>query len=309
MTSWTDSSAVSAWSESTPLYAPTYLTESAGGAYYHVSEMFGPRVVGGDYDTARELADRLEVFKGNSFAKAAIEICWWTLETAITGTPLHRLLGGETREVQAGADFGILDSIDDLMADIQGAVDAGFPRVKLKVGRGWDLEVVRAATETFPGMTFHIDCNSGYTLDDLPMFKAIDKLGLVFIEQPLHYADVLDHAELARQIETPVCLDETIVSVRAAEQALRVEACRYINIKPGRVGGLSNAIAIHDIARDAGVPSWPPWGISSIPGICFQARVSTSRTWRNRRPSLPTGRPSCPTQDRCRRPIRHGWRS
>ncbi len=261
-----------AWSESTPLYAPTYLTESAGGAYYHVSEMFGPRVVGGDYNTACELAERLEVFKGNSFAKAAIEICWWTLQTAITGTPLHRLLGGETREVQAGADFGILDSIDDLMADIQGAVDAGFPRVKLKVARGWDLEVVRAATETFPDMTFHIDCNSGYTLDDLPMFKAIDKFGLVFIEQPLNYADVLDHAELARQIETPVCLDETIVSVRAAEQALRLGACKYINIKPGRVGGLSNAIAIHDIARDAGVPVWVGGMLESAVGgaICIE---------------------------------------
>ena len=270
-----------AWSESTPLYAPTYLTESAGGAYYHVSELFGPHVVGWEYETAREVSDRLAVFKGNSFAKAAIEISWWTLQSVMTGTPLHRLLGGETREVAAGADFGILDSIDDLMSDIQGAVDAGFPRVKLKVARGWDADIVRAAVQTFPGMTFHIDCNSGYTLDDLPMFKEIDKFGLAFIEQPLNYADVLDHAELARQIETPVCLDESVVSVKVAEQAIRVGACKYINIKPGRVGGLSNAIAIHDMARDAGVPVWVGGMLESAVGgaICIELATLANFTY------------------------------
>ncbi|MBM3956823.1 MAG: o-succinylbenzoate synthase, partial [Gemmatimonadetes bacterium] len=224
-----------AWSESTPLFAPTYLTESAGGAFYHVSEIFGPHVVGREYETAAALNERLSVFKGNPFARAAIEICWWTLQARITGTPLHRLLGGRTREVSAGADFGIQDSIDMLLGNIQTAVDAGFPRVKLKVARGWDLEVLRAVRGAFPDTTFHIDCNSGYTLDDVQLFKEIDRVGLAFIEQPLGYADVLDHAELARQIETPICLDESIVGVRVAEQALRIGACRYVNIKPGRV--------------------------------------------------------------------------
>ena len=124
---------------------------------------------------------------------------------------MHRLLGGETREVAAGADFGIQDSFDMLLGNIQKAVDTGFPRIKLKVAPGWDLDMLKAVTSTFPKMTFHIDCNSGYTLDDLPFFKAIDDMGLAFIEQPLHYADVLDHAELAKHIQTPICLDETIV--------------------------------------------------------------------------------------------------
>ena len=134
--------------------------------------------------------------------------------------------------MQAGADFGIQESFDMLLGNIQQAVDAGFPRIKLKAAPGWDLEMLQAVTGAFPDTLFHIDCNSGYTLDDLPLFKAIDELGLAFIEQPLHYADVLDHAELARQIETPICLDETIVSVQAARQALQVGACEYINIKP-----------------------------------------------------------------------------
>ena len=132
-----------------------------------------------------------------------------------------------------------------LLGNIQKAVDTGFPRIKLKTAPGWDLDMLKAVTSTFPKMTFHIDCNSGYTLDDLPFFKAIDDMGLAFIEQPLYYADVLDHAELARQIQTPVCLDETIVSVKAAEQAVQVGAAQYINIKPGRIGGLGNAAELH----------------------------------------------------------------
>ena len=149
-----------AWSESTCFFAPTYLNESAGSAFYHVSEVMGPWVVGREYDTAADLNERLAIFKGNSFAKAAIEIGWWTLQSRITGTPLHRLLGGETRDVPAGADFGIQDSYDMLLGNIQKAVDAGFPRVKLKVAPGWDLEMLRLVTGTFPRTTFHIDCNS-----------------------------------------------------------------------------------------------------------------------------------------------------
>ena len=263
------------WSEATPFFAPTYLPESAGSVYYLVTEVFGPHVVGREYETAADLNRRLDVFKGNSFAKAALEICWWTLEVARTGTPLHRLLGGETREVVAGADFGIQDSLDMLLGNIQRAVDAGFPRIKLKVAPGWDLDVLRTVCATFPKMTFHIDCNAGYTLDDLPFFKAIDGLGLAFIEQPLHYADVLDHAELARQIETPVCLDETITSVKAAEQAIQVGACRYINIKPGRTGGLSNSLAVHDLAQEAGIPVWVGGMLESAVGAAFCIELAT----------------------------------
>jgi O-succinylbenzoate synthase len=263
------------WAESTPFFAPTYLSESAGGAYYHVTEVFGPQVVGREFDTAADLNDALTIFKGNSFAKAAIEIAWWTLQSDITGTPLHKLLGGETREIIAGADFGIQDTIDELLEAIQGAVDANFPRVKLKAAPGWDLDMLKAVRSTFPGMTFHIDCNSGYTLDDLPLFKEIDKIGLAFIEQPLHWNDVLDHAELARNIETPVCLDETIHSVKAAEQAIAVGACKYINIKPGRVGGLHNVKLIHDMAAEAGIPVWVGGMLESALGGAICVEVAT----------------------------------
>jgi O-succinylbenzoate synthase len=158
--------------------------------------------------------------------------------------------------VDAGADFGIQDSIDMLLQKVQVAIDRGYKRVKLKYGPGWDLDVLRAVRSTFPSHTFHIDCNAGYTLDDLPMFKAIDKLGLAMIEQPLHHADLLDHAELQGHLNTPICLDESVKSVRDFEIALKHSSCRVLNIKPPRVGGMSVAVKLHDMARDAGIPCW-----------------------------------------------------
>jgi O-succinylbenzoate synthase len=264
-----------AWSESSPLHAPTYLTESAGGVFYLLSKIMGPQIVGREFEDADDLNGMLSVFKGNTFAKAALEIASWALLVRSSGIPLHTLLGGETREVVAGADFGIQDSIDMLLGNIQIAVDAGFPRVKLKAAPGWDLDMLKAVRGAFPDTVFHIDCNGGYTLDDLPMFKEIDKLELAFIEQPLAFDDLLDHAELAKQIETPVCLDESAISIRAVEQALRIGAASYINIKPGRVGGLANSIAIHDICRDAGVPVWVGGMLESALGAAICVELAT----------------------------------
>ena len=246
----------SAWAESAPLHAPTYSPEFAAGVYLLVKEFLAPMVVGEDVVSARELMDMLAPFKGNPFAKAAIEIAWWTLRSEIEGIPLYRLLGGKRQEVEVGTAFGIADSVTTLLKSIQGAIDAGFRRVKLKVRRGWDLEMLRQVRRCFPGFTFHIDCNSGYTLADLPLFKEIDKLDLAMIEQPLFHADVYEHAQLQAQIHTPVCLDESCNSVTAARQAIEMKACRYMNIKPGRVGGLQNALDIHDMCAQAGVPCW-----------------------------------------------------
>jgi O-succinylbenzoate synthase len=265
----------SAWSESTPLQMPSYSPESAAGVFLNVSEFFAPRIAGHDFDTAEEITDALAVFKGNPFAKAALEIVWWTLESKMQNRPLHQLLGGTTREVQAGADFGIQDSFDMLLGSIQTAVDAGFPRVKLKVARDWDLEMLKAVRSAFPTEKFHIDCNSGYTLDDLDMFKEIDKLNLEFIEQPLANDDVIDHAELARSIETPICLDESVTGPRVVEQALKIKACEYVNIKPGRVGGLTNAIRIHDICNGAGVPVWVGGMLESAVGSAICVELAT----------------------------------
>ena len=245
-----------AWAETTPLRAPFYSPEFTLGVHSLICEFMAPLLVGREFETPVALLDALRPFKGNPFAKAGLESAWWMLQAKIEGRPLHELLGGEPRDVEAGADFGIQDSIDMLLANVQGAFDQGFKRVKLKFGPGWGLEMLKAVRSTFPTQVFHIDCNSAYTLDDLPLFREIDKLGLAMIEQPLYYNDLLAHAELQKQLETPICLDESIKSVRDFEWAIRLGSCRVLNIKPPRVGGLSTSVTLHNMARDAGIPCW-----------------------------------------------------
>lgn len=244
------------WGETTPLRAPTYSPETAMSVYHVITQFLAPLLVGRNIETADELLECFECFKGNPFAKAGPETAWWALKAELEGRPLHELLGGSFRGVDAGADFGVQDSYDMLLKKIQGACDKGFKRVKLKVRPGWDLEMLQIVRSTFPNQTFHIDCNSGYTLDDIDLFKKIDKLGLAMIEQPLFHTDLLEHAELQKQIETPVCLDESVTSVRSFEWALRLKSCRVLNVKTGRVGGLSVALKLHQMAQDAGIPCW-----------------------------------------------------
>jgi O-succinylbenzoate synthase len=264
-----------AWGESCPLYAPTYSPEATGAAFYLLREFFAPMIVGENIESAQELNERLSCFKGNPFAKAALEVTWWMLEAAIRGEPLHQLLGGQTRNVQAGNDFGVQDSLEMLLAKIEDGIARGFPRTKLKVRPGWDLEMLGVVRSHFPRHTFHIDCNCGYTLDDLPFFREVDKLGLAMIEQPLAYDDLHDHAELQRQIQTPICLDESVKSRRHFELALRLGSCRYLNIKPGRVGGLQVAKELHDLARDAGIPCWVGGMLESCIGAAICIELAT----------------------------------
>lgn len=249
------------WGESSPLAAPCYSPEWGGGIFTVLKEWLAPAIVGQSIDSAEDLQRRLAHFKGNPFAKAALDCAWWSLRSQQTGKPLHHLLAESAgcaarTEVPVGADFGVMDHVDELLAAIAPAVEQGFPRVKLKFRPGWDLPMLRAVRKAFPEQVFHIDCNSGYQLSDLPLFHEIDELNLAMIEQPLAHDDLLDHAALQEKIRTPVCLDESIVGVRQTEQAIRLKSCRYVNIKPGRVGGLTNAIRIHNLCRAAGIPCW-----------------------------------------------------
>ena len=255
------SGSLAGWGESSPLAAPCYSAEWGGGIFAVLKEWLAPAIVGQSVDSADDLQRRLSHYKGNPFAKAALDTAWWSLHSQRTGKPLHELLG-ETAgcqprsEVPVGADFGVMDQVDELLAAIAPAVEQGFPRVKLKFRPGWDLPMLRAVRKAFPRQTFHIDCNSGYQLSDLPLFSEVDELNLAMIEQPLAHDDLLDHASLQAQIRTPVCLDESIVGTRQTEQAIRLKSCRYVNIKPGRVGGLTVAVKIHNLCQAAGIPCW-----------------------------------------------------
>ncbi len=263
------------WGEGTPFYAPTYSPECAASAFFLLTEFFGPALVGRECGSAEELLGRLSIFKGNSFAKGALESAWWMLEAKMRRQPLHHLLGGQTRDVVCGAGFGVQDSYDILVEKIQSAVDAGFPRVKLKVRPGWDLEMLQAVRSTYPQLRLQIDCNAAYTLEDVPLFRAIDELDLVMIEQPLHHDDLVDHAELQKQIRTPICLDESVKCVRHFETALRLGSCQVLNIKYARVGGLSAAVRLHDLAQEAGIPCWVGGMLESAIGAGIGIELAT----------------------------------
>jgi O-succinylbenzoate synthase len=253
-----ESGGVHAWGESCPPYIPAYSAEHTLATFHTVREHLAPRLIGQDLRSAEELLQHVEFVKGNQFARAALEIAWWVLEATRRGVPLHVALGGQGDHVAVGADFGIQDSLDTLMAKIQGAVAAGFPRIKLKIRRGWDLEVVAAARSTFPDFTFHVDANAAYTLGDLALFRALDRYRLAMIEQPL--ADdgmsLVDHATLQACLETPVCLDESALSLAHVQAAIRLGSCKAVNVKMARVGGLAASRDIQALCAEHGIPCW-----------------------------------------------------
>ena len=275
------SGSVEAWGESCPLTAPCYSPEWGGGIFTVARDWLAPTLIGQDVASGDDLQKRLAIYKGNPFAKAILDTTWWSLQSRLTNTPLSKLLGATRTEVAVGADFGVMDSVDDLLAAVDKAVEARFPRIKLKFRPGWDLNVLRAVRKAHPTFTFHIDCNSGYRLSDLSLFQQVDEFELAMIEQPLQHDDVLDHAQLQRQIRTPVCLDESITTLRHVEQAIAQGSCRYVNIKPGRVGGLTNAVKIHDTCQKAGIPCWVGGMLESSVGaaICVSLAMLDNFTY------------------------------
>ncbi|MCA9042410.1 MAG: o-succinylbenzoate synthase, partial [Planctomycetaceae bacterium] len=188
-------------------------------------------------------------------------------ESKLQNQPLHRLLGATRDEVPVGADFGVTDSLSELISDIGDALDRKFPRVKLKFRPGWGLEMVQAVRKEFPDACVHIDCNSGYRLKDRELFQKLDEYDLAMYEQPLQHDDILDHSRLQAEIKTPICLDETVKTFGIAQQAAEIKSCGYVNIKPARVGGLTVAKAIHDEMQRVGIPCWVGGMLESATGV------------------------------------------
>lgn len=263
------------WSETTPFQAPCYSPEWAQGVFSLMKEFMAPRIVGRNIETSDDLLSLLSCFKGNQFAKGGLEIAWWVLNAKVLGKPLHRILGGQSHPVSVGADFGVQDSISILLTKIQNAIEEGYPRVKLKFRLGWDINMLKEVRDSFPDFTFHIDCNASFRLKQLEFLKKVDRFDLAMIEQPLQYGDLIDHAKLQKQIATPICLDESITDPSSAEHAIEQGSCQSINIKSGRVGGLSNAKKIHDICERAGISCWIGGMLESALGSGISAELAT----------------------------------
>jgi len=254
-----------------------------------VRDWLGPQLLGQEISSGDALQDRLASFKSNPFAKASLDLAWWDLEAKIEEIPLWRMLGGQGDTVAVGADFGVMETIPQLVETIQEAVDAGFLRVKLKFRPGWDLEMVRSVRQAFPDLVFHVDCNSAYHLGEADIFLALDELNLAMIEQPLRYDDLLDHAKLQQSIKTPICLDESITSLEQASQAIDIGACHWINLKPGRVGGITVALQILREAERGKISCWVGGmlesaigsyhciALATLPNIKYPADIFPSR--------------------------------
>jgi O-succinylbenzoate synthase len=189
-------------------------------------------------------------------ARASLENAVWDLLGQAQGRSLVEMLGGARPAVPVGVSVGIEPTLDELLAQVEGYVAAGYARVKLKIKPGWDVQVVRAVRERWPDLALQVDANSAYTLADAARLAELDAFDLLLIEQPLHHDDIVDHAVLQRQLRTPICLDESIHSPEHARWALDIGACRIINIKVGRVGGFTAAQQIHDLCAERGVPVW-----------------------------------------------------
>jgi o-succinylbenzoate synthase len=266
-----------AWGESCPPYIPAYSAEHTVATFHTVREHLAGRLAGQDIQSAPDLLHRIDFVKGNQFARAALEITWWVLEAKRQGVPLHVALGGKADAVAVGADFGIQDSLDTLMGKIQGAIDEGFPRIKLKFRPGWDLPMVEAVRSAFPRFTFHVDCNAAYSPADTDLFRKLDRYQLAMIEQPL--ADdgmsLINHADLQRAIATPICLDESAHSLAHVQAAIRLGSCKVVNVKVARVGGLSASRDIQSLCAEHDIPCWIGGMLESAVGGAICAELAT----------------------------------
>ncbi len=239
---------------------PGYAYETSGTARHVLADFLAPAILGQDVAGPADFQRRAERVRGHPMAKAGLELALWDLQGQREGRSLRDLLGGrrtDLRErVAVGVSVGIQAAPDALVRTVDGYLAQGYRRIKIKIKPGRDVADAQAVRRAHPALRLQVDANSAYTLDTAPALRPLDDLDLLLIEQPLSEDDLWDHRLLQAQFRTPICLDESILSARHARQALEMAACRVINIKPGRVGGLSEAVAIHDLCLARSVPVW-----------------------------------------------------
>jgi o-succinylbenzoate synthase len=245
------------WAECVALSEPTYSPEYVDMAQHVIRHHLAPKLFAAGDITAAQVATALGSVKGHQMSKAAVETAVLDAELRAAGTPLSAYLGSVRTEVDSGVSVGIMNSVPELLDTVAGYIDAGYLRIKLKIEPGWDIEPVGAVRERFgDDLLLQVDANTAYTLADARHLARLDPFELLLIEQPLPEDDVRGHAELAKMIRTPVCLDESIESARDAADAIAIGACAIVNIKPGRVGGYLEARRVHDVCVANGIAVW-----------------------------------------------------
>ena len=258
---------------------PYYCSETTATAWHIIERFIAPLVLGRTFDHPRDIYPALRGIRGHNMAKAAVEMAAWDLFARQQNLPLCRVLGGSDAliagGIAAGVSIGIQDSLDQLLERVEAELAAGYRRIKVKIKPGWDIAAVEAIRGRFGPVPLMVDANAAYRLEDAAHLSRLDRWELMMIEQPLDYDDLLDHATLQGRIRTPICLDESLHSVKLASEAITAGACRIINIKPGRVGGHRESIAMHDLASAHGVPLWHGGMLETGIGRAHNIHLST----------------------------------
>lgn len=251
-----DENGLSGWGESVAFHSPWYNEETIKTNWHILEDFLIPSVLNREIEHPDEISQIFSNIRKNNMAKSTIEGAVWDLYAKQKGVSLANALGGTKKEIEVGISIGIQKNVDELLHLIEKYVKDGYKRIKVKIKPGWDVEVMREIRKHFPNVPLMADANSAYRLDDVDRLKALDEFDLMMIEQPLASDDIVDHAKLQKQILTPVCLDESIHSYEDARKAIELGSCKIINIKIGRVGGLTEAKRIHDLCEKHNIPVW-----------------------------------------------------
>jgi o-succinylbenzoate synthase len=271
----TDADGGEGWGECTAGEGPFYSNEWTDTAWATLHEFLAPMVAGKSFENAADVNRAMKPVRGHRMAKATIENACWDLEAKKLGVPLWRHLGGTHQEIACGVSIGIQNTPEILLEKVRREVDAGYQRIKIKIKPGWDLAIVARVRKEFPEIRLMGDANSAYSLADVDLFRELDRYNLMMLEQPLAHDDIFDHAKLQREIQTPVCLDESIRSAEIAVNAIALGSCKIINVKLGRVGGHSEAKRLEQVARERGIPVWCGGMLESGIGRAHNIAMST----------------------------------
>lgn len=244
---------ITAMSECVTSPGPFYSYEDNTTSFHIISTYLSKLVL--DTPEPEEFIERARHVKGHNMAKAAMEMLLWDYHSKKSGKPLSDYIGKSKGYADVGISLGI-DRTERTLQKIQASLDRGYKRIKVKIAKGKEMGILEPIRDQFPEIPLSVDANTDYRLKDLEILRKLDRFNLVYIEQPLEHDDILDHAKLNREISTPLCLDESITSVERAEQALEVDACEIINIKPGRVGGFSESLKIAKLAKEKNAHTW-----------------------------------------------------
>jgi len=268
------------YAEAPSLIGPFYSYETTQTTLHILRDFIAPTLVKREIDSIEDLHRNLAFVRGHNIAKSGVDTAFYHLMAAYEGKSLSCYLGGIRLAIDVGISIGIQENLDALLERVDWALGKKYRRIKIKIKPGWDLEPVRLIRQQFGDISLMVDANSAYTLDAVDLFKQMDRYNLLMIEQPLGFDDIYEHSLLQKQIQTPICLDESIETVADARIAVEIGACRIINIKLSRVGGLYPAIQIHDLCQTRDIPVWSGGMVESAIGKADSVALCTLPNFR-----------------------------